>query len=366
MKIIPKLYIIASIVLFFSKCCFSQHKIRIGEKIIQPETVNSFDLCGSWKIIHKDYVAEEERSNFIKPLEYINKSIFSTRKSQGELGYGDYVSFTDSLYLPFSVGLPSLIVNPKYRKQIIKINPEDGDYDPRLGTQKLLSIDVLCPLYLDSETQIEFSILALSSDLICIIYDNTYVYLQRVIGSFTWHKDKSGFFYANIMGSNDFKIIIPSNKKTNNSLLEVLFVDPTKKNLKYAYVENFIASDCNNGKTNILFPPKNEMVSFDSCKIPTKNIKSNILRINGGTYNPLDKWQVKWRILENPLFKGLKKIYTPKSTIYSSINPPRPTKMYLIQGNEVEVLEEKGEWIRIRFYGKKTIEGWIKRTDVTK
>ncbi|MDI9866835.1 SH3 domain-containing protein [Flectobacillus sp. DC10W] len=51
-----------------------------------------------------------------------------------------------------------------------------------------------------------------------------------------------------------------------------------------------------------------------------------------------------------------------KTFIYSSSKVP--TKMYLIKGDEVEVLEEQGEWLKIRYYGKKTIEGWIKRSDV--
>jgi len=38
--------------------------------------------------------------------------------------------------------------------------------------------------------------------------------------------------------------------------------------------------------------------------------------------------------------------------------------MYLLKNDEVEVLEEKEDWLRIRYYGKKTIEGWIKKSDV--
>jgi len=30
----------------------------------------------------------------------------------------------------------------------------------------------------------------------------------------------------------------------------------------------------------------------------------------------------------------------------------------------VEVLETKDIWIKIRYYGNKTIEGWIKKSDV--
>jgi hypothetical protein len=44
--------------------------------------------------------------------------------------------------------------------------------------------------------------------------------------------------------------------------------------------------------------------------------------------------------------------------------PRKPTKMYLIKGDEVEIIEEKDEWLKIRYYGKKVIEGWIKKSDV--
>ncbi len=55
-------------------------------------------------------------------------------------------------------------------------------------------------------------------------------------------------------------------------------------------------------------------------------------------------------------------IMAEKSRIHSV--PNQPTKMYLIKGDEVEYLEENGEWYKIRFYGKKTIEGWIRKSDV--
>jgi hypothetical protein len=58
----------------------------------------------------------------------------------------------------------------------------------------------------------------------------------------------------------------------------------------------------------------------------------------------------------------IKKIRISRSLINSSVNTP--TKMYLIKNDEVEILEEKGEWLKVRYYGKKTIEGWIKKSDV--
>ncbi|AFK01923.1 SH3 type 3 domain protein [Emticicia oligotrophica DSM 17448] len=57
-----------------------------------------------------------------------------------------------------------------------------------------------------------------------------------------------------------------------------------------------------------------------------------------------------------------KRIKSSKSIINSS--PNIPNKMYLLKGDEVEILEEQDDWLRIRYYGKKTIEGWIKRSDI--
>ncbi len=54
-----------------------------------------------------------------------------------------------------------------------------------------------------------------------------------------------------------------------------------------------------------------------------------------------------------------------KAIIYSS--PNKPTKMYLVEGDNLEVLEERINWIKFSFYNeksKKTIEGWIKRSDI--
>ncbi len=42
-----------------------------------------------------------------------------------------------------------------------------------------------------------------------------------------------------------------------------------------------------------------------------------------------------------------KKITAQKSIIHSS--PTKPTKIYLVKGNELEVLEEKGNWLSIRY-----------------
>ncbi len=41
-----------------------------------------------------------------------------------------------------------------------------------------------------------------------------------------------------------------------------------------------------------------------------------------------------------------------------------PTKSYLIKEDPIEILEQKDNWLKIRYYGEKTIEGWIKKEDI--
>ncbi len=38
--------------------------------------------------------------------------------------------------------------------------------------------------------------------------------------------------------------------------------------------------------------------------------------------------------------------------------------MYLLKDDIVEIIEEKEDWLHIRYYSKKVVEGWIKKSDV--
>ena len=73
-------------------------------------------------------------------------------------------------------------------------------------------------------------------------------------------------------------------------------------------------------------------------------------------------------------FFRLKRIKIHKVFIYlsSNINNEKTiSKMYLIKGDPIEIVEEQGHWLRIFYYPEKngertgkTIEGWVKKTDV--
>ena len=66
--------------------------------------------------------------------------------------------------------------------------------------------------------------------------------------------------------------------------------------------------------------------------------------------------------LKEFLDKTFTKITTSKVSICTT--PAIFSKVYLLRGNVVEVLETKDTWIKIRYYGNKTIEGWIRKNDV--
>lgn len=57
-----------------------------------------------------------------------------------------------------------------------------------------------------------------------------------------------------------------------------------------------------------------------------------------------------------------RKISSQKTYIYSETKSR--SKSYLIKDDEVEILEEKDNWLKIRYYGQKIVEGWIKKSDV--
>jgi hypothetical protein len=107
-------------------------------------------------------------------------------------------------------------------------------------------------------------------------------------------------------------------------------------------------------------------------------LTENILWINYGkisTYKKIDKLpsltlkllyirgtKDKHNYIKEYLNIDVKEVAASKSMLYSE--PEKPTKMYLIKGDIITVLEEKEGWIKIEYEGKKLITGWVKKEDV--
>ncbi len=90
----------------------------------------------------------------------------------------------------------------------------------------------------------------------------------------------------------------------------------------------------------------------------------NVTKVADAFLLQLHKYdKVLWR--RYLAFEGLKekKIIVKKASIYSKVDDPEPTKMYLIEGDVFVALEEKKDRIKIRYFGKKVVEGWINKNE---
>ncbi len=76
----------------------------------------------------------------------------------------------------------------------------------------------------------------------------------------------------------------------------------------------------------------------------------------------------KSELLKVEAFLNKKYLLIKTVKCYISDSLMNKTKMYLITNDPIEVLEEKEvnkiQWLKVRYYGKTTIEGWIKKSDV--
>jgi len=76
-----------------------------------------------------------------------------------------------------------------------------------------------------------------------------------------------------------------------------------------------------------------------------------------------------WQKAQQLLPQDYMVVRVPKAIINSK--PDMPTHIYLLKYDVVEIIEKKGEWLRIKYYIEKnnkdtgkTIEGWIKKSNV--
>lgn len=67
---------------------------------------------------------------------------------------------------------------------------------------------------------------------------------------------------------------------------------------------------------------------------------------------------------ENKPYLFCRSINKEKVYIYSNPNDTSKTKMYLIKHNYVGILKVSGQWVSIEYWGKKMIQGWIKKENL--
>ncbi|WOK09616.1 hypothetical protein RT717_13300 [Imperialibacter roseus] len=95
------------------------------------------------------------------------------------------------------------------------------------------------------------------------------------------------------------------------------------------------------------------------------DIYSKIKYLPLSVLNGLRKNDVDWEKYEKFLSKidsFSVRVVSEKAYIFSE--PEVATKMYLIKNDEAELLEERNGWILVRYFGKKIIDGWVKKSDL--
>jgi hypothetical protein len=100
--------------------------------------------------------------------------------------------------------------------------------------------------------------------------------------------------------------------------------------------------------------------------------KTNSYLIKGDTIEVLEEKGFNLKIKYNNIIGFIPRIDVEgyntfritksKATLHSSLSVP--TKMYLLKGDDIELIDRAKDWLKIRYYGKKVVEGWIKQSDV--
>lgn len=80
-----------------------------------------------------------------------------------------------------------------------------------------------------------------------------------------------------------------------------------------------------------------------------------------------DKWipqEESWKLQDNITDTKTLTINQTKQPLYKSPDETSKTKMYLVKGDKVEVLEENNNWLHVVYHGKKDIQAWIPKSAI--
>ena len=343
--------------LFFS--VYAEKIVNVGGKNIKTQMVDSarFDIRGTWKIIDQKWFYDDGAIN--------------RNKKWNELDKGNAVIISDSLFYACTNSLfCNLIINPIFEKSIDTKFSEEGQFFEQYN-DTLLHIGVWSKGDIEQSKKIKeptstYDIIVLNNDYVVIAESNSFRYLERVKNSIEgegWRMEQG---YNSVETTDDIRIrISPNQLKNPNGFIKFIF--PFKQGIEAGILQLYglTKKELENEKTSTVLIQKYDNLQRKTIKgyIPLKNLKTNVFSIRylGDKYFDTNPGKFLWKIVDDTT-TVTKKIIVSKATIY--ITPNTSSKMYLLKGDVVEILQEKDDWLQIRYYGKKTIEGWIKKSDV--
>jgi|LakMenEpi03Aug12_release.lakeMendotaPanAssembly.Ray.scaffolds.fasta_scaffold288551_2 hypothetical protein len=345
------------ILLFFiCKQTFSQKEILVGGKKVKMEFLDSssFNINGTWKIVDRKYFYDDgEISN----------------KVWDRLDKGNVVLFNDSMFYAYTHSLtPNLIKSPLYKQVIDSSFSEGGEFFEQFNP-KVLSIYVWergdWEVYKKrSDAAVpSLNIHVINKNYIMISGGNSFKYLEREhpdsalqkwkkLGSYHLVNCREGG-YPRIQIENDYK----------NKFIEYFFIPNTECKIGVLKFYSLNVKELQSGyhlRNNF----KTDKIEGSRKKgyLLLSEIKNNVFTFAYERNNSVcdeDRGLFLWRLVSDTTKNVI--IESDRVFIYSS--PNIPTKMYLKKFDCVEVISEKNNWLHIKYYGKKIVEGWIRKKD---
>ncbi len=207
-----------------------------------------------------------------------------------------------------------------------------------------------------------------------VLYDNVYMIIKgnKALQIYQDKHDRSSFY----TDANPFSYIgfdndkIPYPKKISDLLDKGERLNFYRVEGRDYDKQGNILPDASYRSNSITYnEDKNEdykpaVIRLYSIRIDAFTVYEQVTAIDDAFLLQLHKYnKVLWK--QYLAFEGLKekKVIVKKSSIYPNADSPEPTKMYLIEGDVFVVLEEKNDRIKIRYFGKKKVEGWIKKNE---
>jgi hypothetical protein len=321
--------------------CFS----ILFQNACKGQTQLSEKLNGTWEETHREYIYQTmaTRYEFTKDEELLNKGeklvftkdtlfayvTYFTENTISPLIFENKTILTDTLEISSTYNLNSLLrkKGKKVQEITIKVAKNNGYKD--------YFDEYLFYLFEDGT-------LGQYSDFSLHYYKKT---SDKPIGN--WQRDEFGRYEISSSGFSQITL-----QPKNSYLLISYFPN--------FHGEAFFEIQKNNGVKGKQFPVIYENANTNKNKISKLlRIDNSWNGINISVGDPLvdSKWKIQFKFVDKA---GL--IRAEKSFIYDKNNIK--TKMYLLKNDPVEIIESQTDWLKIKYYGKKVIEGWIKKSDV--
>jgi hypothetical protein len=256
------------------------------------------------------------------------------------------------------------ISNQSLEKRFIEIR---NKLNKEIGYPKLEISDDYFYQDLDGDGENDYVLMTQTNDKYINIKDNDLVYREKLI---VYISSLKKYFY--------FNKLLPCFNCGNTTL------NTSNRNLKRAKSNEFIIG-FDKRESNLII---NNFFTFGYDKLNNKFYMIERVRMYYDEELCSEIRQSKRLFMEkvdlmNDLFSSSNWYFNrqiQRCSIWVNVKLPKiiinnnlgnPTKMYLLKNDPVEVIEEKDNWLKIKYYPEKngewtgkTIEGWIKKSDV--